>query len=353
MERPVVLMAESATTDEVLRLAAAVGCDLDRVADVTELRARWRTAPLVLLDTDAVEACAGEGFAHRSDVLLVANGPPPTPTAALRLGVQLVDLPSDTDELHALLADAADNPSPVRGRVLAVLGGRGGAGASVFAAAVAQEVLSSGGTGLLVDCDPFGGGLDLTLGAEGESGLRWPEVRVTGGRVRATALRAALPRRTAGTGSLTVLSCAREGTPTLTATAVGAVVDAGTRAGDTVVCDVPRHPTPPSTAVLDRADLVILLVPAEIRACAAARQLATHIRTRHPQARIRTVVRGPAPSGLTPHHVAEAVGVPLLTTMRPERHLPESLDQGHFPHRPRGPLSKAARLTLTALLTPL
>ena len=60
--------------------------------------------------------------------------------------------------------------------MLAVVGGRGGAGASVFAVATAVRAARSGERALLVDCDPLGGGVDLVLGAEDLDGLRWPEV---------------------------------------------------------------------------------------------------------------------------------------------------------------------------------
>ena len=64
-----------------------------------------------------------------------------------------------------------------RGAAVAVVGGCGGAGASVLAAALAVTAVRHGGRALLVDCDPLGGGLDLVLGAEHVAGLRWPDDR--------------------------------------------------------------------------------------------------------------------------------------------------------------------------------
>jgi hypothetical protein len=47
--------------------------------------------------------------------------------------------------------------------------------------------------------------------------------------------------------------------------------------------------------------------------------------------------------------VAKAVNIPLLTAMRPEPNLSQTLDRGDFTPRPRGPLATAARTVLTAL----
>ncbi|MCE6999613.1 CpaE-like family protein [Saccharothrix sp. S26] len=349
MRRPVALVTDAGLVEEVLHAAAVVGCELERVVDVTALRGRWQGAAALVLDFEAVVACAG--FPRRPGVHVVGAGPPGAEVwrRALALGAeQVLELPADQERLRAVLADASEGGPVGQGRVLAILGARGGAGASVLAVAVGQAVLAAGGHGLLVDCDPWGGGLDLMLGAERQEGLRWPTLRVTGGRVPASALRSALPGRSGGRGSLTVLSCGRTG-PGPEPDAVVAVVEAGRRAGDTVVCDVPRQPTPAACAALDRADLAVLVVPADVKACMAARTLIDQATERG--VRLQAVVRGPAPGGLTTAQVVAAINLPLLTTMRPEPGLARSLDNGHFPDSNRGPLSKAARKVLAALHT--
>ncbi len=73
----------------------------------------------------------------------------------------------------------------VRGRapapLVAVVGGRGGAGASVLATALALTAARRDLEVTLLDLDPLGGGLDLLLGAEAAPGLRWGDLRhVTG-----------------------------------------------------------------------------------------------------------------------------------------------------------------------------
>ena len=212
----------------------------------------------------------------------------------------------------AELSDAAevalkDGP---RGAVLAVIAGRGGAGASVFATALARTA-SEACEAMLIDADPWSGGIDLVLGIEADSGLRWPDLTLQGGRLNYAALRDALPRHR----GVSVLSGGRGGGD-IDAAPLGAVIDAGSRGGATVVCDVPRRSTAAAETALESADLVVVVAPADVRSCAAAEGVARWVSTVNPNAGV--VVRGPAPGGLRSSDVAEIVGLPLLAAMRPQ-----------------------------------
>ncbi|MGH3938323.1 MAG: septum site-determining protein Ssd [Pseudonocardiaceae bacterium] len=346
--RPVLMMAPGPLADEVIRLAAAAGCEPERVPDLAAARELWSTAPLLLLDVEAAWSSADACLPRRDRVVIVsAAADPDIWRCAVAVGAEHVAMLPDAEAwLVGALADAVECPAEP-GRVLAVLGGRGGAGASVLAAAVAVAATVSGHESLLVDCDVLGGGLDLTLGAEETGGLRWPGLALGSGRVAASALRAALPAPRVGNRcGLTVLSCDREG-PGPDGVAVRTVCGAGRRAGQTVVCDVPRHPCEPGTAALESADLAVLVVPAEVRACAAAATVAARV-LRHGVA-LRLVVRGPAPGGLTPYDISRALELPLLTAMRPQPGLAGALDRGVVPGRSRGPLATAAREVVAAL----
>lgn len=332
--------------DEVLRLAAAVGCATERVPDLLAARSRWAEAPLVILDE---EAARGEcPLPRRPGILLVCKGSP-APEAwrhAFAAGVERVmSLPDEEGALIAALADVAEGPSAPGGRVVAVLGGRGGAGASVLAATMGLTVSREGGDGLLVDCDPLGGGIDLLLGAELDSGVRWPALKVNSGRVSMSALHDALPQRRHGSGRLSFISCDREG-PGPTGDAVAAVVEAGRRAGGTVVCDLPRHLGGGAGVAIEHADLVVLVVPAEVRACVAAKRVLERVQDR--ARRVGVVARGPAPDGLAAEEVAEAVGAELVARMPAERGLERALERGAFQPRPHGPLGRAATAVLAA-----
>ncbi|HZE01093.1 MAG TPA: septum site-determining protein Ssd [Pseudonocardiaceae bacterium] len=356
-------MTPGGLADEVARLAAAAGCDPQRVTDLATAREQWNCATLILLDIDAARASANAGLPRRDGVVIVsADGDPEVWRSAVAVGAQHVAVLPDAEAwLVGALADAVESP-PDPGRVLAVLGGRGGAGASVFATAVAVAVAESGRHAMLVDCDALGGGLDLALGAEKMDGLRWSGLALGGGRVPAAALHAALPTpRVGGRGGLTVLSYGRlehgrsdcdrsdrdrDGSVP-DGVAVRTVCGAGRRAGETVVCDVPRYPCEPGTAALESADLAVLIVPAEVRACAAA--AAVVARVRHYGVSLQLVVRGPAPGGITPTDISRALDLPLLAAMRPQPGLAGALDRGAMPGRSRGPLATAARRVLVIL----
>ncbi|HEU5474320.1 MAG TPA: septum site-determining protein Ssd [Actinophytocola sp.] len=348
--RPVVLVDDE-LLDDILKLAAAAGCAVERIPDAAAVRPHWTAAPLVILDARGIRDCRDLGLPRRDSVVVVCAEPPPTELLrdALALGaMKVVELPDEESWLVGVLADVAEAPAGSTGRVLAVLGGRGGAGASVFAAAVGLTALRNGSNALLVDCDPLSGGLDLVLGAESEEGLRWPDMRLRAGRVPVSALHAALPGRARGAARLTLLSGAREGIGP-EPDAVAAVLDAGRRAGETVICDLPRELGDATGAALDRTDLAVIVVPAEVRASVGAKLVARRLTERGLAPRL--IVRGPAPGGLRAEEVADAAGIPLLAVMRPEPFLAQSLDRGQFRPRPRGPLTAAARATLRALDT--
>lgn len=344
--RPLLVTRDSALAEEVSRLAAATGGELEHAPDPAA--AGWRTAPLVLLDPAAIGAA--NGLPRRRGVAVLCRDPTSELwRAAFEIGAEhVLQLPADEATLIELLSDAGDVPTQ-GGRVLTVLGGCGGAGASVLATAVAMIAARGGERSLLVDCDPLGGGVDLAVGAEAADGLRWSGLAVNAGRLAASALHEALPKRRIGAGAITVLSCDRDGPSSgLTPEAVRAVLSAGRRAGDTVVCDLPRSLPAAAVAGLRQADLAVVVVPAEVRACAAAARAVASIRE-HAASPVWLVVRGPAPGGLRTADVARAVGADVLSVMRPQASLPATLDRGGFAAIRRGPVARAAQEVLAAL----
>lgn len=220
--------------------------------------------------------------------------------------------------------------------MIAVTAGRGGGGASVFAAALAQTAHNA----LLVDLDECGGGIDLLLGGEGTAGLRWPDLTLRGGRLTWSAIRDVLPRWNA----VTVLSSAR-GFCEIDSSAAAAVVDAGRRGGSTVICDVPRQLNRCAADVLESADLVVVVTSCDVRGAAATAALVGLIRDLNPQ--LGLVVRGPSPGGLRAREVADVVGAPLVAAMRPQPMLAQHLEQGGLRLRDRSPLATAARNVLS------
>ncbi|MGV9802371.1 septum site-determining protein Ssd [Mycobacterium sp. NPDC003449] len=334
------LIGDPLLGEDVARVAAAAGIGLVRAAEPSG-RKVWTAAAAVLLDAEAAHRCAERGLPRRDGVVLIARSTPLPEDwrAAISIGAQrVVTLPAQDAELVAALSDVAVRDDDGRGPAVAVLGARGGAGASIFAAALAQ----SASTALLVDTDPFSGGIDLVLGSEDEPGVRWPDLALQGGRLGYPALRDALPRRNA----VSVLSSGRTGVD-IEPTALSAVIDAGCRGGVTVVCDVPRQRTAATETALDAADLVVVVTPADVRSCAAAAAARAWVLARNPNAGL--VVRGPAPGGLRAAEVARIVDLPLLAAMRPQPGVVDALERGGLRLRSRSPLAAAARQVLGVL----
>lgn len=350
-QRVVVMTDDEDLLDEVVRLAAAAEVELERVPDAAGVRRRWHTAGLVLVDEEAARALGPLRLGRRNGVVVVCRGEPPGSLweRAVAVGAEhVVSLPDGEDWLVGALSDAGPAEDTGAGRVVAVVGGRGGAGASVLAVAIAVHARTRGTRVLLVDCDPLGGGLDLVAGAEELEGFRWGGLALGGGgggRVAADSLHEALP---SPDGMLTVLACDRAGAGPEPDAAV-AVVEAGRRAGEVVVCDLPRHPSETALAVADVADLVVVVVPAEVRAVAAAARVAEPLVERGVP--LRLIVRGPAPGGLDADDVAHALGLDVLISVPPEPGLAAALDRGKIPGLRRGPLQEVAAAVLDALDT--
>jgi secretion/DNA translocation related CpaE-like protein len=274
---------------------------------------------------------------------LVLAGPEPAWELAESLGAEyVVRLPEAEEWLLRRLGELAADGA---GRVVAVLGGRGGAGASVLAGALAVVAARDGRRTLLVDADPLGGGLDLILGWESLDGLRWPGLADTDGRLDPLALVRSLPQR----GDLVIVSFDRGEPLPLPVPAMTAVLDAGRRARDVVVVDLPRRLDDAAVAALQGADHTLLVVPAELRATAAAAQVAK-MAALHCSS-VSVVVRGPAPGRLSAQEVARSVGFPLTgVLLAPEPGLARGLEHGEAPAvGGRGPLADLCRVVLAEL----
>lgn len=337
--RPLLVTADEQLLDDLLRLAAAAGAEVDVAPDPADARGRFSAAPVVLIGADQAQACLRAQLPRRARVMIVARSEDETnPWAyAEPLGAAHVALlPAAEPWLVERLADRFDGCRPAQ--VVAVQGARGGAGASVLAAGLATTAAESGHRVLLVDADPLGGGLDLVLGCEAEAGLRWAELADAGGRIDASALMSALP----GRGDLALLSFDRRDFDAVPPAAMTAVLQAGRSARDLVVVDLPRQLDPAAQVALQSADQCLLVVPAELRAVTAATKLIATIVEHCPQ--VNVVVRGPSPGRLTPEEIATALGLPVVGTLRPETGLPAALEDGQAPGgRGRGPLTVLCR----------
>jgi secretion/DNA translocation related CpaE-like protein len=340
--RPLVVTADGALLDDLLRLVATAGAEAEVATGGPALRRAAREAPLVLLDAEALTVPAVRALPRRPGVVVVSAAAmaPERWAAAVEVGAERVAvLPGDERWLLGRLAAAVRRPVE-RGRLVAVSGSAGGAGASTLAAAVA---LAAAPGALLVDADPWGGGVDLLLGAERADGLRWPDLVGLRGRVAGDALLAALPER----DGVHVLAADRRAAGEVPPEALVAVGEAGVAEGCTVVLDVPR-PAPPATrTAVAGADLRVLVVPARLRATGGARLLVTDEES--PWSGASLVVRT-VPGGLSVPEVEDAVGRPVVAVLGHDRGAGARGERGDPPSvTARTPLGIAARRVLGAL----
>jgi secretion/DNA translocation related CpaE-like protein len=340
--RIAVVTAREDLRTAVLRLAALVGAGADAATDSAGVRGLWRLARIVVVGSDLAEAVAAAGLQRRADVVVVAVGEPDAGLwrAAVELGAtSVVTLPAGERELIELLGAALEETT-VGSATIAVVGGCGGAGASTLASALAVSCARTARTAL-VDGDCFGGGIDLVLGAERQAGARWPDLAQTRGRLGSTELDQALPHL----DRLAVLSWDRAGATVVEPAAVGAVMAAATRAFTSVVIDLPRRVDAISTILVGAADRIVMVVPATVRATAAAATVAPQLRRLCGE--LQVVVRDAGSGRLSVAEVGTALGLPTVASFHSESSVAAAADRGDPPlKRPRGSLHEACQQLL-------
>lgn len=204
---------------------------------------------------------------------------------------------------------------PAAARVVGVVGARGGVGASVLAAGVAQRLSRSTATAL-VSLDRSSAGVDLLLGLEQVPGGRWPDLAGARGEVRGADVVALLPRW----GACAVLGPDGSGLP-----------------DEVVVRDVLRGLGSTLGALvldLDRGDLlaggappcdvVVLVVPRDLAGVAGALALLGRIG----QVPVVLVVRGPGPGGMGAAEVGRALGLSVAASWRDDARVATSVEHG-------------------------
>lgn len=340
MSRILICTDDPSLLDDLLRLVAAAGVEADVARDTIAARQLWASAPAILLGGDLSASFADAALPRRPRVVLVGIDLDDADVwrRAVSAGAEhVVFLPDAEPWIVEFLVDAEDLGAGVA-PLVAVVGGRGGAGASTLASALAVTALLRGIPAMLVDADPLGGGLDLAVGGEDTSGLRWPDLATTRGRVSAGALAGSLPR----VNDLTVLSWDRGSPLAIDPEVITSVLAAARRDNDLVVADLPRSFDAAARAVLTEATTCLIVVPAEVRACAAACRVAYAAMADAQD--VRVVVRGPSPAGLHAEQIAEVMGLPLVGFLRPEPGLAEAAERGDAPARSgRGPLAQFSR----------
>ncbi|MEU7281955.1 septum site-determining protein Ssd [Streptomyces sp. NPDC045431] len=319
---PLIITEDAELLDDLLRLCAAAGAHPEVHPTVPEHRAAWESAPLILVGDDAAVGC--RGATRRSGVLLVGHDQddPGVWRRAVEIGADCVlRLPDAESWLVDRIADVAEGVGR-QALTVGVIGGRGGAGASTLACALAVTAARGGRRTMLVDGDPLGGGLDVLFGGEQAEGLRWPDFAASKGRVAAGALEESLP----SLRGLRVLSWDRGDAVTIPPEAMRSVLAAARRRGGVVVVDLPRRIDEATAEALAQLDLGLLVVPAELRAVAGAKRVASAVGMVLRD--LRAVARGPYAAGVDEQWIADVLGLPLAGELPLEPGLMADLDAG-------------------------
>ncbi|HEX8973455.1 septum site-determining protein Ssd [Oryzihumus sp.] len=231
--------------------------------------------------------------------------------------------------------------------VIGVVGGSGGVGATVLAAALATRAAATGRTVACVDADVLGGGLDVTFGLEQEPGLRWPDLAAALGRVGGPELLHRLP----ATDGVAVLSFDRTRPGAPADEAREEVLRALTSCLDVVVLALTRADAPFGQALAAVADALVLVSGDGVQALAGTSAAAGFLGRDNDQ--LWLCMRSAGRDDRVAESLAAAVDLPLVATIGHDPRLDADLLHGIPPgSRSRGPLARAAEAVLAALLLP-
>ncbi|MBT2515073.1 septum site-determining protein Ssd [Arthrobacter sp. ISL-30] len=306
--------------DEVERIVAAAGGSLVLAGDAAEAGVLWDDVGIVLLGSDIRELPPRR---RPPAVLLGVSGEGDGLwRLAAALGAERVAVLPDAGPWLAEFLTRSRSPEP-GGQVLGLTGGCGGAGATTAAIWLAQSAAANGIRTLLVDGDPWGGGLELSLAAEEALGLRWPDLAEASGSLDPSQLADSLP--IAGGFSFLSWPGNRERQAVVDPTAVAAVMDAARRGYELVMVDIGRGKEPLRMFAWD-CDRLFIVAPAQLKAAVAAARLLHDL----PPVDTALVIRGRGGASLDGQLIADSVGLRLQGIMPEIRSAATAVELGRL-----------------------
>ena len=305
---------------EVERVVAASGGQLRTVANIREAAPFWDTAAVVLLGSD-IRELPPRGRSPAVLVGLTGDGDSLWHLGAAIGAERVAVLPGAAAWLAEYLSRSRTPESG--GLVLGIVGGCGGAGASTAAVWLAHAAAREGLRVLLVDGDPWGGGLELALAAEETPGLRWPDLADASGTIDPRQLADSLPLA----GGFPFLSWPgnKERHSGVEHAVVAGVLDAARRGFELVLVDIGRGREALRTFAWD-CDRMIVVAPALLRAAVATARLLQDL----PAVETALVVRGKSGAALDAELIAESVGLPLAGIMPDVRRAAAATELGRL-----------------------
>lgn len=289
--------------DAVAATALALGTAVTVVGDREELRAVWPGAALRLVGVDMVARAAEmEG---RGDGRTWVVGQPDADllAASAELEAPALALPQSSVQLAEVLTRGREpEPSAV---VVAFYGGSGGVGTSSLTVATALMAARRGARVAAIELADCGGGLDLLMGLEAASGVRWNELGDASGEL------GRLDEQLVVGDGVSLLAMGRDSAVRPTRTALAAVLRSLGRRQELILVDAGHGQRLDWLGVAQP----VIVVAAHVRGVAAARMAAEQRGPVRSQLVVRTGPGASLPAGA----VAEALGLPLLGTIRHDR----------------------------------
>lgn len=304
----VLLCARDPAVIEAVEVAAAA-LDVSLVVEGDAGRARglWPAASVRLVSTEVGSRWSS---AEPGEAYLIGMSTADLARCSAQLLLPVLPLP-DSGQLAEVLLKSR-HADGATGLVVALAGASGGLGVTTLVSGLALRAASDG-PAVAVDLAGASGGIDLVVGAEQVSGLRWSDLEHARGELGELTLPAVEG------ASFLAPSRDRFSPPPLAA--VRAAVGALARTNTLVMIDAGRER--PSV----ECDQFILVVGADVRSVAAARMSPG----RQPTG---IIVRTGYGRSLPPDVVARSLGVPLVGVLPEDRRVARLSELGLLPTAP-------------------
>lgn len=291
---------------EARAVAAATGRQVIETTERAQLLRLQRSAACLLLDEKAAASLPEGG----TKILIVPDPGPIDYKLALQSGCRHAFLlPAQAPELLKFISNNIGSPAGTgTGLLIGVMGTAGGAGTSTFVAWLATHVAQL--APIVLDTCPASPGLDLSFGLEHTPGARWEDLAFSTGKLSVTDLRRAVPQTKSG---IAVVTFSRDFDQIKRSEIPGAATNlcaAITSGGALGIIDL----APGDLHLASLVDLLIVLIPAEIKAVAAAMQQLPHLQKLGNQLQLVAVQR--AWSGLNEKAMSSVLGQEIAGTLR-------------------------------------
>lgn len=328
---------------EAIHVAAATGRPVIDARDAATVQRHAMNAHAILVDVSRALELPGTQSLNqrRGGRYFIADNPATIDfEVAMRSHAdEVFVLPAQLGELLAAIGQHTSDPeaSSSAGTVLAVTSSAGGAGCSTFAAALALEAGESFEP-VLVDAQRYSGGVDLLFGIEETTGARWGEISFGEGDIHRGDVRQALPLTPTGVAVLTSPRTKINAPLSLGQEEVDKVVTPLSTSGLTVV------DTPPGL-IPSRCDGVVVIVPLEVRAAAAAARIVAECRASSLE--VFAVARHRDWSGMTVPELERITSTDVCAEITTVARLTKTVEVSGLPAKLPKVLKRAARAVLT------